>query len=144
MPPHTFVNFRYYLIKSLTKLALTSDINTMTPSNTAIMLGPELLWAKNEGTFAERAAAAPIHILQGLNHPSASNWLFPEEVEFNASEAFVPFVILTANYSSYSGNDFDLGPGEEVACQHGSDERSPCEEGELWCEVNGLSGSLMG
>ena len=41
--------FRRYLIKFLAKLAQTSDINKMTPSNIAIVLGPNLLWAKNEG-----------------------------------------------------------------------------------------------
>ncbi|KAK2496442.1 hypothetical protein MC885_013281 [Smutsia gigantea] len=48
LPPQNFVNFRY-LIKFLAKLAQTSDINKMTPSNIAIVLGPNLLWAKNEG-----------------------------------------------------------------------------------------------
>lgn len=38
-----------YLIKFLAKLAQTSDINKMTPSNIAIVLGPNLLWAKTEG-----------------------------------------------------------------------------------------------
>lgn len=41
--------FHRYLIKFLAKLAQTSDINKMTPSNIAIVLGPNLLWAKNEG-----------------------------------------------------------------------------------------------
>lgn len=38
-----------YLIKFLAKLAQTSDANKMTPSNIAIVLGPNLLWARNEG-----------------------------------------------------------------------------------------------
>lgn len=38
-----------YLIKFLAKLAQFSDVNKMTPSNIAIVLGPNLLWAKQEG-----------------------------------------------------------------------------------------------
>lgn len=42
------LSFRY-LVKFLAKLAQDSDINKMTPSNIAIVLGPNLLWAKAEG-----------------------------------------------------------------------------------------------
>ena len=38
-----------YLVKFLTKLAQDSEVNKMTPSNIAIVLGPNLLWAKTEG-----------------------------------------------------------------------------------------------
>lgn len=44
-----FFPFWRYLIKFLAKLAQNSDVNKMTPSNIAIVLGPNLLWAKNEG-----------------------------------------------------------------------------------------------
>ncbi len=36
-------------MKFLAKLALESDVNKMTASNIAIVLGPNLLWAKTEG-----------------------------------------------------------------------------------------------
>lgn len=42
------LSFRY-LVKFLAKLAQESDINKMTPSNIAIVLGPNLLWPKTEG-----------------------------------------------------------------------------------------------
>lgn len=38
-----------YLVKFLSKLAHDSEANKMTPSNIAIVLGPNLLWAKTEG-----------------------------------------------------------------------------------------------
>lgn len=38
-----------YLVKFLSKLAHESEANKMTPSNIAIVLGPNLLWAKTEG-----------------------------------------------------------------------------------------------
>lgn len=47
LPP--FLLSHRYLIKFLAKLAQTSDVNKMTPSNIAIVLGPNLLWARNEG-----------------------------------------------------------------------------------------------
>ena len=40
---------RRYLVKFLAKLAQDSEANKMTPSNIAIVLGPNLLWAKTEG-----------------------------------------------------------------------------------------------
>lgn len=45
-----FALFCRYLIKFLAKLAQDSDANKMTPSNIAIVLGPNLLWAKTEGS----------------------------------------------------------------------------------------------
>lgn len=41
--------FCRYLVKFLAKLAQESEVNKMTPSNIAIVLGPNLLWAKTEG-----------------------------------------------------------------------------------------------
>uniref|UniRef100_A0A8C3VNB7 Rho GTPase-activating protein 17 n=1 Tax=Catagonus wagneri TaxID=51154 RepID=A0A8C3VNB7_9CETA len=105
LPPHNFVNFRY-LIKFLAKLAQTSDINKMTPSNIAIVLGPNLLWAKNEGTLAEMAAATSVHVVAVIEPIiQHANWFFPEEVEFNVSEAFVPLTTPNSNHSSHTGND---------------------------------------
>nr|XP_042095901.1 rho GTPase-activating protein 17 isoform X6 [Ovis aries] len=120
LPPQNFVNFRY-LIKFLAKLAQTSDINKMTPSNIAIVLGPNLLWAKNEGTLAEMAAATSVHVVAVIEPIiQHANWFFPEgdccsdftdtrihssKVEFNVSEAFVPLTTPNSNHSSHTGND---------------------------------------
>lgn len=38
-----------YLIKFLAKLTEYQDVNKMTPSNVAIVLGPNLLWPQAEG-----------------------------------------------------------------------------------------------
>ncbi|XP_053411390.1 rho GTPase-activating protein 17 isoform X4 [Nycticebus coucang] len=109
LPPHNFVNFRY-LIKFLAKLAQTSDVNKMTPSNIAIVLGPNLLWAKNEGTLAEMAAATSVHVVAVIEPIiQHADWFFPEEVEFNVSEAFVPLATPNSNHSSHTGNDSDSG-----------------------------------
>ncbi|XP_053782225.1 rho GTPase-activating protein 17 isoform X6 [Desmodus rotundus] len=109
LPPPNFVNFRY-LIKFLAKLAQTSDINKMTPSNIAIVLGPNLLWAKNEGTLAEMAAATSVHVVAVIEPIiQHADWFFPEEVEFNVSEAFVPLAPPNSNHSSHTGNDCDSG-----------------------------------
>lgn len=43
------LNFERYLVKFLAKLAQESEVNKMTPSNIAIVLGPNLLWSKTEG-----------------------------------------------------------------------------------------------
>ncbi|KAM5227982.1 rho GTPase-activating protein 17 isoform 2-T2 [Ctenodactylus gundi] len=109
LPQHNFVNFRY-LIKFLAKLAQTSDVNKMTPSNIAIVLGPNLLWAKNEGTLAEIAAATSVHVVAVIEPIiQHADWFFPEEVEFNVSEAFVPLATPNSNHSSHTGNDSDSG-----------------------------------
>ncbi|XP_076997614.1 rho GTPase-activating protein 17 isoform X3 [Tamandua tetradactyla] len=109
LPPQNFVNFRY-LIKFLAKLAQTSDINKMTPSNIAIVLGPNLLWAKNEGTLAEMAAATSVHVVAVIEPIiQHADWFFPEEVDFNVSEAFVPLATPVSNHSSHTGNDSDSG-----------------------------------
>ncbi|XP_029997501.1 rho GTPase-activating protein 17b isoform X3 [Sphaeramia orbicularis] len=85
--PHK-VNFRY-LVKFLAKLAQDSEINKMTPSNIAIVLGPNLLWAKTEGTLAEMAAATSVHVV-AIIEPiiQHADWFFPDEVDFNVSGMF--------------------------------------------------------
>ncbi|XP_051001149.1 rho GTPase-activating protein 17 [Acomys russatus] len=109
LPPQNFVNFRY-LIKFLAKLAQTSDVNKMTPSNIAIVLGPNLLWAKQEGTLAEIAAATSVHVVAVIEPIiQHADWFFPGEIEFNVSEAFVPLATPNSNHSSHTGNDSDSG-----------------------------------
>uniref|UniRef100_A0A4W6DT95 Rho GTPase activating protein 17b n=1 Tax=Lates calcarifer TaxID=8187 RepID=A0A4W6DT95_LATCA len=78
-----------YLVKFLAKLAQDSEVNKMTPSNIAIVLGPNLLWAKTEGTLAEMAAATSVHVV-AIIEPiiQHADWFFPEEVDFNVSGMF--------------------------------------------------------
>ncbi|KAM4598447.1 rho GTPase-activating protein 17b isoform 3-T3 [Polymixia lowei] len=88
LPKTHKANLRY-LVKFLAKLAQDSDINKMTPSNIAIVLGPNLLWAKTEGTLAEMAAATSVHVV-AIIEPiiQHADWFFPDDVDFNVSGMF--------------------------------------------------------
>ncbi|XP_056437019.1 rho GTPase-activating protein 17b isoform X2 [Gadus chalcogrammus] len=88
MPNAHKANLRY-LVKFLAKLAQDSDVNKMTPPNIAIVLGPNLLWPKTEGTLAEMAAATSLHVV-AIIEPiiQHADWFFPEEVDFNVSGMF--------------------------------------------------------
>ncbi|XP_061456106.1 rho GTPase-activating protein 17 isoform X3 [Rhineura floridana] len=108
LPKPNLANFRY-LIKFLAKLAQYSDVNKMTPSNVAIVLGPNLLWAKNEGSLAEMAAATSVHVVAVVEPIiQHANWFFPEEMDFNVSGAFVGQPAVNSNHL-YIGNDYDSG-----------------------------------
>ncbi|CAJ1076506.1 rho GTPase-activating protein 17b isoform X3 [Xyrichtys novacula] len=87
--PKTHKSNLRYLVKFLAKLAQDSEVNKMTPSNIAIVLGPNLLWAKTEGTLAEMAAATSVHVV-AIIEPiiQHADWFFPEEVDFNVSGMF--------------------------------------------------------
>ena len=41
--------FTRYLIKFLAKLAENQEVNKMSPSNIAIVMGPNLMWAPGDG-----------------------------------------------------------------------------------------------
>ncbi|XP_039205610.1 rho GTPase-activating protein 17 isoform X4 [Crotalus tigris] len=108
LPKPNLANFRY-LIKFLAKLAQYSDVNKMTPSNIAIVLGPNLLWAKNEGSLAEMAAATSVHVV-AVVEPIIQHaaWFFPEELDFNVSGAFVGQPAVYSNHLP-AGGDYDSG-----------------------------------
>uniref|UniRef100_A0A8C4F6V5 Rho GTPase activating protein 17b n=1 Tax=Dicentrarchus labrax TaxID=13489 RepID=A0A8C4F6V5_DICLA len=78
LPKTHKANLRY-LVKFLAKLAQDSEANKMTPSNIAIVLGPNLLWAKTEGTLAEMAAATSVHVV-AIIEPiiQHADWFFPD------------------------------------------------------------------
>ncbi|NXA38310.1 RHG17 protein, partial [Eudromia elegans] len=109
LPKHYHANFRY-LIKFLAKLAQNSDVNKMTPSNIAIVLGPNLLWAKNEGSLAEMAAATSVHVV-AIIEPiiQHADWFFPGEQDFNVSGAFVAIPAVNSNHLSHTGNEYESG-----------------------------------
>ncbi|XP_067318291.1 rho GTPase-activating protein 17-like isoform X2 [Anolis sagrei] len=108
LPKQNLANFRY-LIKFLAKMAQSSDLNKMTPSNIAIVLGPNLLWAKTEGSLAEMAAATSVHVV-AIVEPIIQHaaWFFSEEMDFNVSGAFVGQPAVNSNHL-HSGNDYDSG-----------------------------------
>ncbi|NXC09000.1 RHG17 protein, partial [Orthonyx spaldingii] len=109
LPEHYRVNFRY-LIKFLAKLAQNSDVNKMTPSNVAIVLGPNLLWAKNEGSLAEMAAATSVHVVAVIEPIiQHADWFFPGDEDFNVSGAFVAVPAVNSNHLSHTGNDYECG-----------------------------------
>uniref|UniRef100_A0A8C3AIU8 Rho GTPase activating protein 17b n=1 Tax=Cyclopterus lumpus TaxID=8103 RepID=A0A8C3AIU8_CYCLU len=89
LPKTHKANLRY-LVKFLAKLAQDSDVNKMTPSNIAIVLGPNLLWPKMEGSLAEMAAATSLHVVAIIDPIiQHADWFFPEgKVDFNVSGMF--------------------------------------------------------
>ncbi|PWA16158.1 hypothetical protein CCH79_00019438 [Gambusia affinis] len=100
LPKNNRNNLRY-LVKFLARLAQDSETNKMTPSNMAIVLGPNLLWAKTEGSLAEMAAATSVHVV-AIIEPiiQHADWFFPEDVEFNVSGMFVMPPPAASNHSS--------------------------------------------
>eukprot|EP00079_Xenopus_tropicalis_P015822 XP_004913943.1 PREDICTED: SH3 domain-binding protein 1 [Xenopus tropicalis] len=90
LPAANYNNLRY-LIKFMAKLAEHQEVNKMTPSNIAIVLGPNLLWAKSDGetSLLDMASASPIivvSVVEGLLNCAAN--IFPEDVDFGVSEAY--------------------------------------------------------
>ncbi|XP_056897657.1 rho GTPase-activating protein 17a isoform X2 [Takifugu flavidus] len=106
LPKNNKTNLRY-LVKFLSKLAHDSEANKMTPSNIAIVLGPNLLWAKTEGSLAEMAAATSVHVV-AIVEPiiQHADWFFPEEVDFNVSGMFA-MPAPTSNHNNHV--DYDCG-----------------------------------
>ncbi|CAB1313102.1 unnamed protein product [Coregonus sp. 'balchen'] len=72
-PLMSFQLYDEYLVKFLSKLAQDSEVNKMTPSNIAIVLGPNMLWAKTEGV---------------MNNENWKVIIFLFDVEFNVSGMF--------------------------------------------------------
>ncbi|XP_059893052.1 rho GTPase-activating protein 17a isoform X4 [Gadus macrocephalus] len=109
LPKNNKANLRY-LVKFLAKLAEDSEQNKMTPSNIAIVLGPNLLWAKTEGSLAEMAAATSVHVVTIIEPIiQHAHWFFPEDVEFNVSGMFA----MPAPASGSSNHlDYDCGTVE--------------------------------
>ncbi|XP_069822570.1 SH3 domain-binding protein 1 [Dendropsophus ebraccatus] len=92
LPTENYNNLRY-LITFLAKLAEHQEVNKMTPSNIAIVLGPNLLWAHSEGdqSIIDMASASPIlvvNVVEGLISCAAE--VFPGDVDFGIPEDSVP------------------------------------------------------
>uniref|UniRef100_A0A4W4F4L2 Rho GTPase activating protein 17a n=1 Tax=Electrophorus electricus TaxID=8005 RepID=A0A4W4F4L2_ELEEL len=112
LPKNNKANFRY-LMKFLTKLAQESEINKMTPSNIAIVLGPNLLWAKTEGSLAEMAAATSVHVVTIIEAIIQHvDWFFPDDVEFNVSGMFSMPTPTINHVNHLSVPDYDSGTTE--------------------------------
>ncbi|XP_075417198.1 rho GTPase-activating protein 44 isoform X3 [Tenrec ecaudatus] len=109
LPTANHNNIRY-LIKFLSKLSEYQDINKMTPSNMAIVLGPNLLWPQAEGNITEMMTTVSLQIV-GIVEPiiQHADWFFPGEVEFNITGNYGSPVHVNhnANYSSMPSPDMD-------------------------------------
>ncbi|XP_052688936.1 rho GTPase-activating protein 17-like isoform X7 [Crassostrea angulata] len=80
LPEQNYNNFRY-LIKFLAKLAEKSDENKMTPSNIAIVIGPNLLWSEGDnGPNMVTSGTISNMIELFITH---CDWFFPEAVDFH-------------------------------------------------------------
>ncbi|NXV99466.1 3BP1 protein, partial [Fregetta grallaria] len=93
LPRESYNNLRY-LIKFLAKLAEHQDLNKMTPSNIAIVLGPNLLWTQQSTGDPVQLDLASVSSIQVVNVVEAliqnADALFPGEVDFNVSGMFTP------------------------------------------------------
>ncbi|XP_043945342.1 rho GTPase-activating protein 17 isoform X2 [Protopterus annectens] len=114
MPKINYDNFRY-LVKFLAKLGQDSDVNKMTPSNIAIVLGPNLLWSKNEGSLADMAAATSVHVVTIIEPIiQHADWFFPEEINFNVTGAFDSAATsVYSNHVSSTGSEPSYGTLEK-------------------------------
>ncbi|KAK2506616.1 hypothetical protein MC885_004687 [Smutsia gigantea] len=109
LPKANHSNIRY-LIKFLSKLSEYQDVNKMTPSNMAIVLGPNLLWPQAEGNITEMMTTVSLQIV-GIVEPiiQHADWFFPGEIEFNITGNYGSPVHVNhnANYSSMPSPDMD-------------------------------------
>ncbi|XP_077183651.1 rho GTPase-activating protein 44 isoform X5 [Paroedura picta] len=109
LPKASFSNLRY-LIKFLAKLTEYQDANKMTPSNIAIVLGPNLLWPQAEGNITEMMATVSLQIV-AIIEPliQHADWFFPGDIEFNLTGNYGSPVHVNhnANYNSMPSPDMD-------------------------------------
>ncbi|XP_073684118.1 rho GTPase-activating protein 17a isoform X2 [Garra rufa] len=154
LPKNNKANLRY-LVKFLAKLAQESDVNKMTPSNIAIVLGPNLLWAKTEGSLAEMAAATSVHVVTIIEPIiQHADWFFPEDVDFNVSGMFSMPAPLPNNVNHLTPPDYDsgtierkrpgsmVGPDGEMPRRDSSKTRDPASTPPAQRNGTGGSGQL--
>lgn len=79
LPEANFQNLRY-LIKFLSTLTQNQSTNKMTPSNLAIVIAPNLLWAADNSTFDMNVTTAVNCIVELLiKH---ADWFYKDDVNF--------------------------------------------------------------
>ncbi|XP_030196643.1 SH3 domain-binding protein 1 [Gadus morhua] len=84
LPAENYSNLRY-LVQFLSLLSEQQAVNRMSPTNIAIVLGPNLLWPRTEGEIGmfDMAAASSVQVMvvvEPLIHHCSS--LFPEAASF--------------------------------------------------------------
>lgn len=91
LPQDSYNNLRY-LIKFLAKLAEHQNVNKMTPSNIAIVLGPNLLWPEQSTGDPVQLDLASVSSIQVVGVVEAliqnADIIFPGEIDFNVSGMF--------------------------------------------------------
>ncbi|XP_063446296.1 SH3 domain-binding protein 1-like isoform X2 [Mytilus trossulus] len=80
LPEPNYNNFRY-LVKFLAQLSEKSDINKMTPSNIAIVIGPNLLWLEGDAGASMASSGSVSNLLEMI--VSNADWFFPEDIDFH-------------------------------------------------------------
>ncbi|XP_066520787.1 SH3 domain-binding protein 1 [Hoplias malabaricus] len=88
LPPENYNNLRY-LVQFLACLSEQQAVNKMSPSNIAIVLGPNLLWPRTEGetSLLDMASASSVQVVTVIEPLiQHSNSLFPEEFDFEVPE----------------------------------------------------------
>ncbi|XP_007939840.1 SH3 domain-binding protein 1 [Orycteropus afer afer] len=91
LPCENFTNLRY-LMKFLARLAEEQEVNKMTPSNIAIVLGPNLLWPPAKEGDQAQLDVASVSSIQVVGVVEAliqnADTLFPGDTNFNMSGLF--------------------------------------------------------
>ncbi|XP_064626293.1 rho GTPase-activating protein 44-like isoform X3 [Lineus longissimus] len=85
LPKPNYNNLRY-LIKFLAKLAESADINKMSTSNIAIVMGPNLIWSPGDGGPNVLTTGTQSAIVDSLI--KNADWFFPGDIDFNQSGSF--------------------------------------------------------
>ncbi|CAH1795003.1 unnamed protein product [Owenia fusiformis] len=82
LPATNYNNLRY-LIKFLSRLSENSDVNKMTPSNISIVIGPNLMWARDQDGPNIRTTGSMSAIIESfIQH---ADWFFPGEIDFGGA-----------------------------------------------------------
>ncbi|XP_062447551.1 rho GTPase-activating protein 44 isoform X2 [Rhea pennata] len=110
LPKANYNNLRY-LIKFLARLTEHQDANKMTPSNVAIVLGPNLLWPQADGNITEMMTTVSLQIV-GILEPliQHADWFFPGDVEFNVSGGF--------GSPAHANHNANYGPAPAPDAEH--------------------------
>lgn len=88
LPPENYDNLRY-LVQFLSLLSEQQAVNKMSPSNIAIVLGPNLLWPQAEGETAllDMASASSVQVVTVIEPLiQFSSELFPEAASFEVPD----------------------------------------------------------
>ncbi|XP_048870967.1 SH3 domain-binding protein 1 [Brienomyrus brachyistius] len=88
LPQENYNNLRY-LVQFLARLSEQQTMNLMTPSNIAIVLGPNLLWPRTEGgeSLLDMASASSVQVVTVVEPLiQYAQSLFPEAEDFEIPE----------------------------------------------------------